>query len=140
MSKIDALLERLDGIIATGPGRWSARCPAHPDRSPSLAVRVLEGDDKVLLHCFSGCSTEDILAALGVGWAAICPDRPYGQALAAGHRRRQKTLADSSQREYAQNVLRIAAADRRQGRLHTPEDQATIDMAVKIMLGGQSHG
>ncbi len=38
----DVLLSRLDGACRTGPGRWIARCPAHDDRHPSLAVRELE--------------------------------------------------------------------------------------------------
>ncbi|WP_216819082.1 hypothetical protein [Thiohalocapsa sp. ML1] len=36
----ELLLGRLDGVIRTGEGRWSARCPAHEDRSPSLSVRL----------------------------------------------------------------------------------------------------
>lgn len=43
---------------ATG---WMAKCPAHEDRSPSLSIR--EGDGKVLLHCFAGCSLEAICNA-----------------------------------------------------------------------------
>jgi 5S rRNA maturation endonuclease (ribonuclease M5) len=47
----------------SGPGRWQARCPAHDDRTPSLAVSQ-GSDDRTLLHCHAGCSVEDILAAL----------------------------------------------------------------------------
>jgi len=44
---------------------WVACCPAHDDRNPSLSVS--EGKDgRALLHCFAGCSTESILAALGL--------------------------------------------------------------------------
>ena len=44
---------------------WTARCPAHADRSPSLSIR--EGDGgRVLLYCFAGCSVESICAALKV--------------------------------------------------------------------------
>ena len=46
---------------------WSACCPAHDDRNPSLSVT--EGTDgRVLLHCHAGCSTEDIRQALGLDW------------------------------------------------------------------------
>lgn len=49
----------------TGPGRWQARCPAHPDKCPSLSIA--EGEDgRVLLHCFAGCALPEILAALGL--------------------------------------------------------------------------
>ena len=41
---------------------WIARCPAHDDRTPSLSIT--QGDDRVLVHCFSGCSWQAIFAAL----------------------------------------------------------------------------
>jgi hypothetical protein len=44
---------------------WSAKCPAHNDRSPSLSIR--EGDGgRVLLRCFAGCSIDSILAAMNL--------------------------------------------------------------------------
>lgn len=43
-----------------------ARCVAHEDRAPSLSIR--ERDGKVLVHCFSGCETKDVLAALNLTW------------------------------------------------------------------------
>jgi hypothetical protein len=49
----------------TGRGQWQAQCPAHPDRSPSLSIR--DGQDgRVLVHCFAGCTLEQILVALKV--------------------------------------------------------------------------
>ena len=42
-----------------------SQCPAHSDSYPSLSVT--EGDDgRVLIHCFGGCETDDILAELGL--------------------------------------------------------------------------
>ncbi len=60
----EELLSRLDGVRARGGGRWTARCPAHADRTPSLSVR--EGDKALLLTCFSGCSLAEITAAMGI--------------------------------------------------------------------------
>jgi hypothetical protein len=57
------VLERLQGVRRSGAG-WAARCPAHPDRSPSLSIR--EGERGTLLHCFAQCSLESICAALGI--------------------------------------------------------------------------
>jgi hypothetical protein len=53
--------------------RWSgvgfvAKCPAHQDRSPSLSVSR-GSDDRMLLHCFAGCSPEAVLGA--VGWRFV---------------------------------------------------------------------
>lgn len=60
---VEALLTRLQGVRRNETG-WSARCPAHEDKNPSLSVR--EEEDKILLHCFAGCTVEAICHALGV--------------------------------------------------------------------------
>lgn len=71
---VSLLLSRLDKVRPTGPGRWLARCPAHEDRSPSLSVRETD-DGAALLHCFAGCPTADVLAAVGLEFADLYPDR-----------------------------------------------------------------
>jgi hypothetical protein len=74
MSASARIIDRLDGVKPTGPGRWIAKCPGHADRSPSLSIR--EGDDgRVLLHDFGGCSTSDVLEALGLQLSDLF-DRP----------------------------------------------------------------
>ena len=74
---IDALLNRLDGIRETGHGKYVARCPAHDDKSPSLAIKDC-GDGRVLLHCFAGCETEDVLNAIGLTFSDVMPERIGG--------------------------------------------------------------
>ena len=70
----DALLARLEKVKRTGPDRWQARCPAHDDRGPSLAVRDLV-DGRVLLHCFAGCDVHSVLSAISLDMAALFPER-----------------------------------------------------------------
>jgi putative DNA primase/helicase len=41
---------------------WMAKCPAHDDRNPSLAIRESKG--KALVHCHAGCKQRDVIAAL----------------------------------------------------------------------------
>jgi hypothetical protein len=60
----EAILERLQGVRRNGAG-WTARCPAHQDRSPSLSVRNGEGG-RILVHCFAGCTVDGICAGLGI--------------------------------------------------------------------------
>lgn len=60
---VENLLSRLQ-LVRPTRGGWSARCPAHADRSPSLSIGV--SDEKILLHCFAGCSTEAICSALRI--------------------------------------------------------------------------
>jgi hypothetical protein len=66
------LLARLEKVKAAGPMKWQACCPAHEDRSPSLAVKEL-ADGRILVHCFSGCSASDIVAALGFELKDLMP-------------------------------------------------------------------
>lgn len=42
---------------------WTARCPAHDDRTPSLSIRDAN-NDKVLVRCHAGCDQESVIAAL----------------------------------------------------------------------------
>ena len=42
---------------------WTARCPAHDDRTPSLSIRDAD-DNKVLVHCHAGCDQERVITAL----------------------------------------------------------------------------
>lgn len=42
--------------------QWVARCPAHEDRSPSLALR--DSGDRVLLRCYAGCTFDSIRDSL----------------------------------------------------------------------------
>lgn len=79
-SKIHQILGQLEHVRQTGPGKWLARCPAHDDRSPSLAIR--EADDRILIHCFAGCGVAEILQAIGLDMADLFPERVtdrYGQ-------------------------------------------------------------
>jgi len=79
MNPIENTLSRLDKPRQRQPGQWSARCPAHPDKSPSLSVRETP-DGAVLLHCFGGCETAEIVASLGLELSDLFPprDKPTG--------------------------------------------------------------
>lgn len=73
----ERLLLRLERYRRTGDAKWMACCPAHEDRTPSLSIRELpEEDGKLLIHCFAGCSAEDVLAAVGLDFADLFPDDP----------------------------------------------------------------
>jgi DNA-binding transcriptional ArsR family regulator len=58
------VLERLNGVRQQHDGTWMALCPAHDDKGPSLHVS-LQGE-RVLLHCFGGCSFEAVCRALNI--------------------------------------------------------------------------
>lgn len=53
------------------PGEWRARCPHHRGGSKtSLSIREAP-DGRILLHCFGGCGSSDVLAAIGLKWRDV---------------------------------------------------------------------
>ena len=73
MTPIEIVLEHLHGA-KRGKGGWTARCPAHDDRRPSLSVSAVE-DGRVLVKCHAGCSTEAIVEAIGLTMRDLMPER-----------------------------------------------------------------
>jgi len=71
----EKLLSRLEKVKKTAADRWTARCPAHDDRGPSLAIRELE-DGRVLVKCFAECATHEIVQAVGLQLSDLFPTRP----------------------------------------------------------------
>ena len=57
---------------------WQAQCPAHDDRAPSLSVRE-RLDGTVLVHCFAGCETHEVLRALGLTFSDLFPSSRGGK-------------------------------------------------------------
>lgn len=95
----DTLLSRLGGVRKRGPSAWSAKCPAHADRSPSLSIKET-ADGRTLLHCFGGCSVDQVLGAVGLEINALFPPRPATPG--AGTKRERRPFN-------AQELLDLAA-------------------------------
>lgn len=76
----EILLPKLDGVKLTG-GSWMARCPApgHEDTTASLAI-ARGTTHPAVITCHAGCEREDILAAIGLTWDALCAPRDESPA------------------------------------------------------------
>ena len=127
----NVLISRLDGVKQTGKGRWIAKCPAHDDSSPSLAVREVD-DGRVLVHCFAGCQTDDVLAAVGLQFLDLFPDTRISHR---ERRIRQRfnygELLQMVSREVL--VVALAAEDISEGKTLTEQDHARlVDAAARI--------
>ena len=74
--EIDLVLSKLGKVKNAGAG-WEALCPAHEDKTPSLAIGLGQ-KGQVLLHCHRGCSFDEIYRALGVASNDLWPkdDKP----------------------------------------------------------------
>jgi len=75
MNAVDNIVAQLDGAKQSGDS-WSAKCPAHEDRSPSLSVTErTQGDPGAVVHCHAGCTPEAVLSALGMTTAELFDKR-----------------------------------------------------------------
>ena len=46
--------KNLKGFRQVGQGSYTACCPAHDDKTPSLSITEIS--DGVLIHCHAGCA------------------------------------------------------------------------------------
>lgn len=67
---LEVLLERLSNVHPAGRNQWRATCPAHGSGKNQALSICLEGD-RVLLHCFAGCSSESVLERLDLTWREL---------------------------------------------------------------------
>jgi hypothetical protein len=63
------------GARTAGTGRWIARCPVHPDRSPSLSIAAGR-DGRVLVRCWVGCDLTAVLKSAGLSMSNLFPSGP----------------------------------------------------------------
>lgn len=116
----------LDGVRVTTRNAWMARCPAHSDRSPSLCVKAV-GDGRILLHCFAGCDTAQILSKLGLTLSDLFPERLEG-----GPRVRPAFSAIEALRALAREagIVAIVASDIASGKRVNSNDASRVRVAA----------
>jgi hypothetical protein len=66
------VLPLLENVVERGNGEWVALCPAHNDHLPSLSIKQLD-DGVLLMHCFAGCETEQVVQKLGLTMRDLYP-------------------------------------------------------------------
>ncbi len=135
MTPVNKLTNRLDGCRETGSGKYIAKCPAHLDKSPSLSItETTEG--KVLIHCFAGCDSLDVLEAVGLSFNDLYPDDPYKAAYQSATRRQPKKFDHKiNHHDLCVTILKIAQAEIAAGKEYGIEDKAWIDLALESVKG-----
>lgn len=133
---LDRLLGALKKLKKTGPDRWIACCPAHDDRTPSLAIKDSNGT--ILIHCHGGCHLEDVLGAVGMSPVDLFPPRPYSP-----HGYEERPLRVGSVRFTALDALRclsgeagialLLACDMAEGKVLASEERDRLTLAVSRM-------
>ena len=119
---LEKVLGRLDKVKQAGVRQWKACCAGHNDKDPSLSIREAD-DGKVLLHCWAGCTTAEITAAIGLELRDLFP---------CEHQPRKGPSKAAV--EHERTVYQIGLSIQMQGCHLSAEDQARFDLA-KQRLG-----
>jgi hypothetical protein len=124
---VEEVLSRLDKVKPAGPNRWSCRCPAHDDKSPSLHISVAD-DGRILMRCFAECDTYSILNAIGLDWDAVFPERAISHHIAPTKKILYQSEALELIRMDAQAVM-LSAFLMQKGPLR-PAEMETLKLAM----------
>lgn len=122
---IDELLSRLSHVKKTGNNRWMACCPAHDDKTPSLALQALPSG-QILLRCFSGCEAIDVVQGVGLSLADLFPEgglkhyRGWQQLEKTYNAKKEDSNKDSVLR--SKLILEMCNAMRRDGQRLSPQE------------------
>jgi hypothetical protein len=130
MTPVKKFVQRLAKVRGRN-GQWTAACPAHEDKSPSLSVREAE-DGRVLVHCFGGCDIQSVLGAVGMDMSDLFPERVERSDPS-------QPLKSLKPAFYASDLLRIAsfecivvmiaAYDLRKGKHLSESDMSRLQVA-----------
>jgi len=128
---IDNLLSKLDKVKPNGSAKWRACCPAHPDESPSLAIKEIDG--KILIHCFAGCLVTDVVAAVGLELSDLMPENPTYQKGAKPPRFNKYELFDRL--AFESIILSLAIRQLLNGEILEPLDLSRVLLAETTING-----
>lgn len=126
----DHLLERLQGVRQRGPDRWVAVCPAHADSDPSLSIR--DQGDRILVHCFAGCSPLAIVEAIGLEMRDLFPPNADFTP--------QPSRIPPEELLHAEFLIALGRASLEQGQAIAAADQVKMIAALDLVRRAGRHG
>jgi len=100
---------------------YRAPCPAHNSSNPTT-LSISDSEGILLVHCFAGCSQEQVISTLSdMGlWS---------------HSERHSDFAKKQGEEHARIVLSLAESQLRRGKPLSAEDRSTVDEALRLLRG-----
>jgi hypothetical protein len=123
---VDLLLLRLDKVRG-GNGGWTACCPAHEDRTPSLSIR--DDDGRILLHCHAGCDVLSIVNAVQLDLSDLFPPKPEPGSKPP-HKRVRFFASDVLRCLHSEaHLVMVAAYNVSNGVKLTPDDMERLKLA-----------
>ncbi len=124
---LEKVLSRLDKVKQGRADRWTACCPAHDDKTPSLAITEA-GDGTVLLRCWAGCTAAEIVTAIGLELRDLFP---------GNDQRPQRRGPSRKAIEHERQIIRVAQAQLAQGKALKPSDQQRLELAQQRLRYAQ---
>ena len=111
-------------------GHWTACCPAHADKNPSLAITETD-DGRILLKCFAGCSAYEVVSAVGMDLTDLFPkDQSFMPSESSKPVKRPFYATDLLKIIHFEALITsIAAFDMAEGRQISPKDKKRLKTA-----------
>ena len=129
---IDLLLDRLTGVKQTRPDRWQARCPAHDDRSPSLAITETP-DGTILLRCWAGCGAADIVGAVGLVLKDLFPPRFDYQSSQPSRKPRYSAAEVVRTLVMEAGIVVLGYRNLQRGEALNAQDEGRVELAINAI-------
>jgi len=126
---LSSIASALDKVRWHGDYKFTACCPAHDDRNPSLSVSDSNG--KILVKCWAGCTQEEVIGSLrGMGlWHT-----------ASRHQLERRKRAELRKDiRHHQQILGLGVAQAKAGQELSEVDQTQMDESITF-LKEYSHG
>jgi len=98
---IDVLLSRINGVKKSGKG-YMCSCPAHGGHD---CLSIEEKDNRVLVHCFAGCSAQEVVEAVDLRLSDL-----FADSLNPERRREYDIQAARSAIDHSKLIFDLAAA------------------------------
>tara|TARA_R110002020_G_scaffold13096_1_gene47301 strand:- start:226 stop:1467 length:1242 start_codon:yes stop_codon:yes gene_type:complete len=96
MLSAQELAQQIDPNAKQVGDQWKCRCPAHEDTNPSFYVKDSDGLQNPLVHCFAGCTQQDVVKSLtAMNLWGLNEQTSYQQK---ERERQQRLLEESMQR------------------------------------------
>lgn len=129
---VEKILNKLNKVKRTSNNSWLACCPAHDDRTPSLSIRDT-GEGKLMLRCFAGCETIDVLGAIGLDWEDVMPPKKPLEKIEMVKSQKHTLYATDALKvlKIESQIIVMAAFDIQKGRTIKEAEMARITLAME---------
>jgi hypothetical protein len=132
MPNIQKLLSHLEKVKATGPNKWLARCPAHPDKHPSLSIKQTDAG-AILIHCFAGCDVQSVVSCIGLTLSDLMPERSQGYDRTKNKAPKFNKFELFDRVVFEATLLSLAVSDLLNGKPIADEDLQRIEAAEELI-------